>query len=77
MNLLLIHLHFILSVKYQFSPNLASFPDILNLIRHNVGFGIAKRQISAFNVMAMRVQRHANVSKQATLLDRLDVSPLK
>ena len=27
--------------------------------------------------MAMRVQRHANVSKQATLLDRLDVSPLK
>ena len=27
--------------------------------------------------MAMRVQRHANVSKQATLLDGLDVSPLK
>ena len=27
--------------------------------------------------MAIRVQRHANVSKQATLLDRLDVSPLK
>ena len=26
--------------------------------------------------MAMRVQRHANVSKQATLLDGLDVSPL-
>ena len=25
----------------------------------------------------MRVQRHANVSKQATLLDGLDVSPLK
>ena len=27
--------------------------------------------------MAMRVQRHANASKQATLLDGLDVSPLK
>ena len=27
--------------------------------------------------MAMRVQRHANVSKQATLLDGLGVSPLK
>ena len=36
-----------------------------------------KRQISARNVMARRVQRHANVSKQATLLDGLDVSPLK
>ena len=27
--------------------------------------------------MAMRILRHANVSKQATLLDGLDVSPLK
>ena len=27
--------------------------------------------------MAIRVQRHANVSEQATLLDELDVSPLK
>ena len=27
--------------------------------------------------MAIRVQRHANVSKQATLLDGLDVRPLK
>ena len=27
--------------------------------------------------MAISVQRHANVSKQATLLDGLDVSPLK
>ena len=27
--------------------------------------------------MAIRVQRHANVSKQATLLDGLDVGPLK
>ena len=27
--------------------------------------------------MAMRVQRHANVSKQVTLLDGLDVSTLK
>ena len=36
-----------------------------------------KRQISALNVMAICVQRHANVSKQATLLDGLDDSPLK
>ena len=27
--------------------------------------------------MAKRVQRHANLSKQATLLDGLDVTPLK
>ena len=27
--------------------------------------------------MAIRIQRHASVSKQATLLDGLDVSPLK
>ena len=27
--------------------------------------------------MAIRVQRHANVSKQATLFDELDVSPIK
>ena len=27
--------------------------------------------------MAIRVQRHANISKQATLLDGLDISPLK
>ena len=27
--------------------------------------------------MAIRVQRHANVSKQATLLDDVDVSTLK
>ena len=27
--------------------------------------------------MAIRVQRHTNASKQATLLDGLDVSPLK
>ena len=27
--------------------------------------------------MAIRVQRHANVSKQATSLDGVDVSPLK
>ena len=27
--------------------------------------------------MTMRVQRHTNISNQATLLDGLDVSPLK
>ena len=33
-----LYLHFILSIKYQFSPSLASFPDILNQIKHNRGF---------------------------------------
>ena len=31
----------------------------------------------ALNVMTIRVQIHANVSKKAALLDGLDVSPLK
>ena len=30
------------SINFQFSPNLAGFPDILNRFRHNVGFDIAK-----------------------------------
>ena len=30
------------SINFQFSPNLAGFPDILNKFRHKVGFGIAK-----------------------------------
>ena len=33
--------------------------------------------MSALKVVVIRVQRHANVSKQATFLDGLDVSPLK
>ena len=33
--------------------------------------------MSALNVVAICVQRRAYVSKQATLLDGLDVSPLK
>ena len=33
--------------------------------------------MSALNVMVIRVKRHANISKEATLLDGLDVSPLK
>ena len=40
-------------------------------------FGIAKTQNFALNVMAICVQRHANVSKQATLMDALDLSPPK
>ena len=38
---------------------------------------VPKRQTSAFNVMAIRIQRHVNVSKEATLLDGVDVGPLK
>ena len=30
----------------------------------------------ALNIMAIRLQRHANISKQATLLDGVDVDPL-
>ena len=36
-----------------------------------------KRQIFTLNVMAIRVQRHANVSKQATLLDGVVVTTVK
>ena len=69
------YLNFIISVTYQFSilPYLA----ILKKIRHDGGFGIAKRHISAINATAIRVQHQANVSKQATLLDYVDVGPLK
>ena len=63
-------LYFQSSINFQFSHNLAGFPDILNYIRHKVGFGIAKTP----NV---RVQCQANLSKQEMLLDVLDVSPLK
>ena len=31
------------SINFQFSPDLAGFPDILNQITHNVGFGKAKK----------------------------------
>ena len=41
LNLLLIFI-FILSVKYQFSYNLAGFLDILNYTRHNGRLGTAK-----------------------------------
>ena len=30
------------NINFQFLPNLAGFQDILNYIRHNVGFRIAK-----------------------------------
>ena len=30
------------SINFQFSPNLAGYPDNLILIRHNVEFGMAK-----------------------------------
>ena len=48
-------------------------------IKSDITYGLEKpkRQISALNVMAIRVQRHTNARKQATLLDGLDVSPLK
>ena len=36
-----------------------------------------KRRFPALNVMAIRVQRHANVIKQATLLGNIDVGPPK
>ena len=55
---------------------MAGFSDILDSIRHKGGLGIAKTPISAHNV-AIRVQSHANVSKQTTLLDSVDVGPPK
>ena len=67
-----------LSINYiinpvSICPSLVSFLDILNLIGHNGGSGIAKRQISAINVMAIRNQHHANDSKQTTSLASVDV----
>ena len=41
------------------------------------GFEQPKRLFPALNVMAIRVQRHANVSKQATSLGGIDVGPPK
>ena len=48
-------------------------------IKSDISQGLEKpkRQISAHNVMAIGIQRHANVSKQATLLDGFNVSPIK
>ena len=43
---------------------------------HNEWYQYYCSNICPFNVMGIRVQRHANVSKQSTLLDGLDVSPL-
>ena len=63
------------SINFQLSYNLAGFLDILNHTRHNGELGTAKRQIHAFNVMTIRAQRQAKASKQAMLLDSVDVSP--
>ena len=49
--------------------------DILNLIRHKGGFGIATQcLISVFNVMAIHDQHHEKVSKQTMLLAGVDVA---
>ena len=56
------------SINFQFSPDLAGFPDILNKIRHNVGFGIAKTPNSVLNVMAIHVQGHPNVNKKSNVI---------
>ena len=70
----LLHLHFILSVKYQFLPYLASFPDILNLTRQNVGFGIAKfPRLTSCRCVSNVTQ--TSVNKQRYWI--LNVSPLK
>ena len=65
------------SINFQISPNLAGFRDILNQIRHNVGFGTAKCQIPTLNVMVIHVQLNTDVSKETTLLDGVDVGPPK
>ena len=65
------------SINFQLSYNLAGFLDILNYTRHNRGFGTAKRQIPAFNVMTIRARLQTNASKQTTLLDGVDVGPPK
>ena len=59
---------------YQSSINCGWFSGYF---RHNGGFGILKRQISALNVNAICDQRHANVSKQTKLLGGVDVDQPK
>ena len=61
------YLHFILSFKHQFSPNLADFPDMTEVSEW------PKRQISALNVMAILYQGHIAVSKQTMLLAGVDM----
>ena len=75
LNVILIFTFYII-VKYQFSPNLAGFLDILNEIRHSGGLRITKSQISALNVMATHEQRQGNFIKQ-TLWDGIDFGPPK
>ena len=59
------------SVHFQFSPNMAGFPDILNYFRHNGVFGTGKTP-------NFRAQRHCDkyftsyerISKQKALLEK-------
>ena len=59
------------SVHFQFSPNIAGFPVILNYFRHDGVFGTGKTQNS-------RAQRHCDkcftsykrISKQKALLEK-------
>ena len=79
LNLLLIFTFYIISQVSIFNFHLTWLVFQIFCIKSDITYGLEqpKRQISALNVMAIRVKRHANVSKQATLLDGFDVSPLK
>ena len=60
-------------MHYYSLPNKASFP--LFEIKYCLNIGKARGGTPALNVMAIRNQRHANVSKQRTLLADADIAP--
>ena len=79
LNLLLIFTFYIIRQVTIFNFYLTWQVFQIFWIKSNITEGLEqpKRQILTLNVMAIRVQRHANVSKQATLLDGVDVTTLK
>ena len=79
LNLLLIFTFYIISQVSIFNFHLTWLVFQIFWIKSNIKEDLEwpKRQISVLSFMATRVQCHANFSKQETLLDGVDVGPLK
>ena len=73
------YLHFILLVEYKFrfSPDLSGFSGYFALNQTKRRFWNSQNAKFSHFVMAISDQYHANVSKQTTLLDGIDVGPPK
>ena len=61
-------------ICFYSTPNSASFLDIVNKSNLTEVLEQPRGKTHALNVMAIRDQRHANVSKQRTLLVEVDVA---